>query len=110
MTIAMGTSPTTCRHGATGPDCGICAGERVRATAAASGRPEIYVGRVELGWSWASLRDGVPHFVPAEGDRGECGRLVPRGARTPTTTGIAATACGTCWRGVLGDTPRRSRS
>lgn len=111
MNHALGTAPTpaTCRHGAAG-ECGICSGERARADARAAGVPVAYwaLTRV-LGWTWASLHDGVPHLVPPDGDLSECGRLVPRGARTPVTAGVASTACHGCWRSVLGETPRRSR-
>lgn len=107
MTIAEGT-PHTCRHGLA--DCGACTGERSRAAAVAAGVPlPYYVLTRELGWSWASLHDGVPHLVPPAGDLAECGRLVPRGARATVTAGVASTACHPCWRAALGDTPRRSR-
>lgn len=112
MTIAEGTPRTpTCRHGATGERCGLCVGERSRAAARAAGVPVAYWVRTrELGWHWAALRDGVPHLVPSGGDLAECGRLLPRGARTPVVDGVATTACHTCWHRVLGDTPRRSRT
>ena len=100
----------TCRHGITATDCGLCVGERSRAAATAAGVPvAYYVLTRDLGWAWAALRDGVPHLVPPDGDGAECGRFVPRGARTPVTSGVATTACHACWRRVLADTPRRTR-
>ncbi|MCC6619443.1 MAG: hypothetical protein IT341_10455 [Chloroflexi bacterium] len=109
MTVAVGTAPNTCHHAATGPECGLCVGERTRAAAAAAGVPVAYWIRIqEQGWGWARFRDAV-HLVHPAHDRSECGRLVPRAVRTTVTTGIAAAACDGCWRRVLGDTPRRSR-
>lgn len=106
MTVAVGT----CHHGTTGPECGLCSGERVRAEASAAGMPVSYWLRTQrMGWSWARFRDAV-HLVHPNHDRAECGRLVPRAIRTPVVAGVAAAACEVCWRRVLGDTPRRSRA
>lgn len=97
MTVAEGTPRTTCRHGATGPECGLCAGEALRARAAAAGRPATYQARIEGGWVWAAWR-GAIHLVHPAHDRSECGRLVPRAVRHAVRTGIAAGACADCWR------------
>lgn len=110
MAIAAGTRAATCHHAASGPDCGLCVGERTRAAAAAAGVPVSYWIRTrEGGWSWAAVRGGVPHLVHPSHDLAECGRIVHRSERSAVTSGIAATACDQCWRRVLGDTPRRSR-
>lgn len=114
MALALGTAPhpRPCRHGVAG-DCGLCSGERTRAAAAALGRPVKYQVRVELGWRWARssglVADRATHFVHPDHDSTECGRLLPRAVREPVTAGVAESACGQCWRSVLGDTPRRSR-
>ena len=109
MAIAVGTPPVTCHHGATGPECGSCTGERTRAAAKAAGMPVTYFIRTQQqGWAWARFREAI-HQVHPEHDRAECGQLVPRASRTTVTAGVAAGACSVCWRRVLGDTPRRSR-
>ncbi len=111
MTTAAGTRAASCRHGATGPVCGLCVGERTRAAAAAAGVPVSYWIRTrEQGWHWAAVRGQVPHLVHPSTDLAECGRIVYRSERSAVTSGIAATACDQCWRRVLGNVPRRSRA
>lgn len=103
MTVAEGTPQLD----------GYQKGARTRAAAKAAGMPIRYwVATRELGWHWARLvlnGEAAIHFVPPAGDTAECGRFMPRGGRERITTGIAERACGSCWRRVLGDTPRRSR-
>lgn len=100
MTVAEGTPQLD----------GYQIGARTRAAAKAAGLPVTYWIRTrELGWSWATVRGGVPHLVPPRGDVAECGQLLRRAERTPVITNVAATACARCWHRVLGDTPRRSR-
>lgn len=113
MAIAAGTRAASCRHGATGPLCGLCVGERTRAAARAAGVPVSYWIRTqELGWHWA-VRAGATHaihLVPPRGERARCGVIVSLDGREQVLLGVAAGACARCWKSALGDTPRRSRA
>lgn len=88
---------------------GLAVGAATRAEAKRSGRPVAYQVALEQGWYWAAAPDHMPHLVPPYGDRARCGRTVSKIERNPVKRGVAENACSSCWRNVLGDTPRRTR-
>jgi hypothetical protein len=91
---------------------GLARGVQTRARAKAAGRPVSYQVAIEAGWLWA-IRAGATsnaiHLVPPHGERAWCGTVVPLDGREQVVLGVVDGACGRCWQGVLGGTPRRAR-